>query len=84
MLLLTFSYLIFQKGGAVASLKHHKGPVTTVEWCPGENSVFASGGEDDQIAIWDLAVEREELEEPDIMVHLLIGTWLLLLLVPTA
>ncbi|XP_014287482.1 glutamate-rich WD repeat-containing protein 1 [Halyomorpha halys] len=53
----------FKKGGAVASLKHHRGPVTTVEWCPGESSVFASGGEDNQIALWDLGVEREDENE---------------------
>lgn len=56
----------FKKGGAVASLKHHKGPVCTLEWCHGENSVFASGGEDDQIAIWDLAVEREGKEDDEL------------------
>ncbi|PSN33443.1 Glutamate-rich WD repeat-containing protein 1 [Blattella germanica] len=35
-------------------------PVTTVEWHPSEASVFASGGADDQIALWDLALERDE------------------------
>lgn len=33
--------------------------MTTVEWNPVESSVFASGGEDDQISIWDLAAERD-------------------------
>jgi ribosome assembly protein RRB1 len=37
--------------------------VTTVEWHPKEGSVFASGGADDQIALWDLAVERDGPEE---------------------
>lgn len=30
-----------------------------MEWSPDDSSVFASGGDDDQIAIWDLAVERD-------------------------
>ncbi|KAF4531201.1 hypothetical protein B566_EDAN019248, partial [Ephemera danica] len=43
----------------VATFKHHGAPITTVEWHPSESSVFASGGADDQIALWDLAVERD-------------------------
>jgi len=27
--------------------------------------VFASGGDDNQIAIWDLAVERDTANDPD-------------------
>uniref|UniRef100_A0A0P4W8K1 Glutamate-rich WD repeat-containing protein 1 n=1 Tax=Scylla olivacea TaxID=85551 RepID=A0A0P4W8K1_SCYOL len=50
-------------GGAVAELKHHSAPVSTVEWHPSEGSVLASGGEDDAILQWDLAVEREAAEE---------------------
>lgn len=34
--------------------------MTTVEWHPKEGSVFASGGADDQIALWDLSVERDD------------------------
>ncbi|KAK8379714.1 hypothetical protein O3P69_019602 [Scylla paramamosain] len=49
--------------GAVAELKHHSAPVSTVEWHPSEGSVLASGGEDDAILQWDLAVEREAAEE---------------------
>ena len=48
-----------------------------MEWCPGENSVFASGGEDDQIALWDLAVEREDDNEDltvSVQTHLYIGS----------
>ena len=47
----------------MATLKHHKESITTVEWHPLENSVFASGGADDQIALWDLAVERDDSDE---------------------
>uniref|UniRef100_A0A1B6H2A8 Glutamate-rich WD repeat-containing protein 1 n=1 Tax=Cuerna arida TaxID=1464854 RepID=A0A1B6H2A8_9HEMI len=57
----------FQTGGAVATLKHHTAAITTVEWQPCESSVLAAGGEDDQISLWDLAVERDDMEtEQDI------------------
>jgi ribosome assembly protein RRB1 len=46
----------------VATFKHHAAPVSTVEWHPTESSVFASGGSDDQITLWDLSVERDEPE----------------------
>lgn len=46
----------------MATLKHHSAAITTVEWQPSESSVFAAGGEDDQISLWDLAVERDEME----------------------
>ncbi|CAB0019568.1 unnamed protein product, partial [Nesidiocoris tenuis] len=46
----------------VAILKHHSDSITSVEWCPQESSVFASSGADHQIALWDLAVERDESE----------------------
>lgn len=50
----------------MATFKHHTAPVTTVEWHPTESSTFASGGADDQIALWDLAVERDsELEQTE-------------------
>lgn len=54
--------MLQQTGGAVATLKHHSAAITTVEWQPCESSVFAAGGEDDQISLWDLAVERDEME----------------------
>ena len=47
----------------VAKFKHHTQPVTTVEWHPTDSSIFASGGGDNQIALWDLAVERGD--DPD-------------------
>lgn len=42
---------------------HHKGPICSVEWSPHESSVLASAGEDDQVAIWDLALEKDAEEE---------------------
>jgi WD40 repeat protein len=59
----------WQSGSPVATFKHHTQPVTTVEWHPTEATVFASGGCDDQIALWDLALERDsEACEDDIRV----------------
>lgn len=48
-----------QSGNAVAVLKHHDAPITTVEWHPSDASVLASGCEDNQILQWDLGVERD-------------------------
>lgn len=49
-----------------------------MEWNPLDSSVFAAAGSDDQISIWDLAVERDseahtvdEGGEPDVPPQLL-------------
>ncbi|CAB4056291.1 RRB1 [Lepeophtheirus salmonis] len=36
-------------------------PVTSVEWHPTDATVFASAGEDDQVVIWDLSVEKDDV-----------------------
>lgn len=43
----------------VAVFKHHTGAVTSVEWHKEDSTVFASSGEDHQVALWDLALERD-------------------------
>ncbi|XP_017783516.1 PREDICTED: glutamate-rich WD repeat-containing protein 1 [Nicrophorus vespilloides] len=48
-----------QQNSPVAIFKHHKAPVTSVEWHPTDSTVFASSGEDNQIAQWDLGVEKD-------------------------
>jgi len=57
-----------QNKKSVAMFKHHSGPITSIEWCPQDSSVFAASGEDNQVTQWDLAVEREgdndEVEVP--------------------
>lgn len=49
----------------VATFKHHSAPITSVEWHPTDSSVFAASGSDNQITIWDLAVERDDTENVD-------------------
>lgn len=47
----------------VAVFKHHTAPITSLEWHPTDSTVFAASGDDNQITLWDLAVEKDEDEE---------------------
>ncbi|KAJ3087917.1 ribosome biosynthesis protein rrb1, partial [Quaeritorhiza haematococci] len=49
-----------------ANFKWHTKAITSVEWHPTESSMIGVSGEDDQITIWDLALEadKEELVAP--------------------
>ncbi|KAH7949894.1 hypothetical protein HPB49_016522 [Dermacentor silvarum] len=49
----------FQGGRPVATFKHHLAPITSVEWHPTDSTVFCASGSDDQLTLWDLAVERD-------------------------
>uniref|UniRef100_A0A131Y3H7 Glutamate-rich WD repeat-containing protein 1 n=2 Tax=Ixodes ricinus TaxID=34613 RepID=A0A131Y3H7_IXORI len=49
----------FQSGKPVATFKHHLAPITSVEWHPTDGTVFLASGSDDQLTLWDLAVERD-------------------------
>ncbi|XP_046845685.1 glutamate-rich WD repeat-containing protein 1-like [Xenia sp. Carnegie-2017] len=53
----------FKTGEAVAVFKHHTDAITSVEWLATDNSVFAASGSDNQISIWDLAVEKDDEEK---------------------
>ncbi|KAI0308311.1 glutamate-rich WD repeat-containing protein [Multifurca ochricompacta] len=46
----------------VASFMWHRAPITSVEWHPTEDSIFAASGADDQVTLWDLAVEQDDEE----------------------
>lgn len=46
----------------VASFSWHKAPITSIEWHPTEDSIFAASGADDQVTLWDLAVEQDDDE----------------------
>jgi ribosome assembly protein RRB1 len=47
----------------VAAFQWHRGPITSLEWHPSEASVLAVAGADDQISLWDFAVERDAEQE---------------------
>jgi WD40 repeat protein len=44
----------------VGILKFHTKPITSVEWNLNDSTVFAASGEDNQLTIWDLAVEKDD------------------------
>ncbi|KAA1468050.1 glutamate-rich WD repeat-containing protein [Dentipellis sp. KUC8613] len=46
----------------VAAFTWHKGPITSIEWHSTEDSIFAASGADDQVTLWDLAVEQDNDE----------------------
>jgi len=46
----------------VASFAWHKAPITSIEWHPTEDSIFVASGADDQVTMWDLAVEQDDDE----------------------
>ena len=46
----------------MAKFKHHTAPITSIEWHPTDSTVFAAAGADDQITLWDLAVEKDDNE----------------------
>lgn len=50
-----------------ASFKWHKEQVTSIEWHPFEDSMLAVSGADDQVTLWDLAVERDPEEEKELL-----------------
>ncbi|EJT99959.1 WD40 repeat-like protein [Dacryopinax primogenitus] len=46
----------------VASYTWHTAPITSLEWHPTEDSIFAASGADDQVTLWDLSVEQDDDE----------------------
>ncbi|KAI8897918.1 WD40-repeat-containing domain protein [Globomyces pollinis-pini] len=46
-----------------AAFHWHRGPITSIDWHPIESSVLAVSGADDQLTLWDLALERDAEEE---------------------
>lgn len=49
----------FKDKTPLATFKHHTEPVVSIEWHPTDSAVFASAGADNQIALWDLSVEKD-------------------------
>ncbi|XP_067935012.1 glutamate-rich WD repeat-containing protein 1-like [Watersipora subatra] len=62
----------FKTGKPVALFKHHTSAITSVAWHPTDGSVFGASGADNQITLWDLAVEQDdEAEQLDVPPQLL-------------
>ncbi len=57
------SWPIQSSPAPAASFKWHTNPITSIDWHPLESSVLAVSGADDQITLWDLALERDAEEE---------------------
>ncbi|CAE6507128.1 unnamed protein product [Rhizoctonia solani] len=53
----------------VAHFTWHTAPITSIEWHPSEDSVFAASGSDDQVTLWDLSVEQDEDETGTKEIH---------------
>ena len=53
-----------QTPSPVAHFDWHRAPISSVEWHPEEDSIFAASGRDDQVTLWDLGVERDDEEDP--------------------
>ena len=49
----------FSSGEPVARFHWHKAAVTSVEWSPLESSTLAVSGADNQLTLWDLALEED-------------------------
>ncbi|KFM61293.1 Glutamate-rich WD repeat-containing protein 1, partial [Stegodyphus mimosarum] len=56
---------MFPEGDPICTFKYHTAPITSVEWHPTDHSVFAASGADDQLTQWDLAVERDDIQEEE-------------------
>jgi len=58
-----WSLKTMQYNQPVARFKHHKGPITSVEWSPNDSTTFMASGEDDQVTFWDLSLEKDDLDD---------------------
>ena len=47
---------------ALAHFTYHKGPITSIEWAPHDESVLCASSADNQVTVWDLSVEADEGE----------------------
>lgn len=44
-------------------MQYHKDcPITSIEWCPQLQYVFACSSEDDQLTLWDISMEQDDSE----------------------
>ena len=47
---------------SVARFKWHSSYISSIEWCPTEESVLAVAGGDNQVTLWDMSVEEDDEE----------------------
>lgn len=45
----------------LAHFTYHHNPITSIEWAPNDESVIALSSSDNQLTIWDLSVEADEV-----------------------
>ena len=48
---------IISSSAPLAHFTYHKGPITSIEWAPHDESVIAVSSADNQVTVWDLSVE---------------------------
>eukprot|EP01147_Barroeca_monosierra_P003526 gene3526-6144_t len=63
-----------QKFQPTGVFKWHSQPITSVEWHPSDSTVLAVSGADDQISLWDTAVESDDGASDQQIPGLLIST----------
>ena len=44
----------------LAHFTYHRGPITSIEWAPHDESVIALTSADNQLTVWDLSVEADD------------------------
>ncbi|XP_024538614.1 glutamate-rich WD repeat-containing protein 1 [Selaginella moellendorffii] len=60
----------FKEDSAVAHFTHHSSYITSIEWSPHEESTLAVASADNQLTIWDVALERDTEEEAQYQMEL--------------
>ncbi len=44
----------------LAHFHYHRGPISSIEWAPHDESVITLSSADNQVTVWDLSVEADE------------------------
>lgn len=53
----------------LAHFTYHRGPITSIEWAINDESVISMTSADDQLTIWDLSVEADDINHLSIQQH---------------
>jgi ribosome assembly protein RRB1 len=54
---------IIRQAQPLANFRFHRGPITSIEWAPHDESMITLSSADNQVSIWDLSVESDD---PDV------------------